>query len=220
MAEEEDVLIREIDDELKQENLQKLWNDYGVYMLGAAVALVIGVAGFKGWQAYDMNQRTELSERFAAAQKLAEGGKTEAARAAFGAITADGGAGYAMLARFQMAALMAKNGDTAGAAGAYAAIAGDGGVKPVYQELAVVLGALSELDSKSRDGGLLARAQKLAAGTGPWRFSAKEISALEALYGGDNKKAREYYGELAKAADAPQGLRARAREMELILQGK
>lgn len=217
MADEQDALLREIDDELKQENLQKIWNKYGSLIVGASLALVVAVAGFKGWQHYDISNRMEAGERFAAAQTLAEAGKGDAAGDAFAALAKDSPAGYAMLARFQIAALAAKNGDTAGAASAYALIANDNAVPAVYRDLALVLGALVELDSQSGAGPLAARAEALAQGAGPWRFSAKEVAALTALKNGDVKTARQRYAELSKEAAAPQGLRARAAEMLNVL---
>jgi len=220
VADEQDVLLREIDDELKQENLQKLWKQYGTLIVGGALALVIGVAGFKGWQHYDLNQRAALGEQFAAAQQLAAGGKQGAAGEAFSKIAGDSSAGYAMLARFQLAALAAKNGDPDGAAKAYQAIADDQGVDAIYRDLAVVLGALNELDSKSGASALTVRAEKLAGGTGPWRFTAKEVAALSALKNGDNKTARMRYDELSKDAAVPQELKNRAREMLNVLPGK
>lgn len=220
MADEQDLLLREIDEELKQDNLQRIWNSYGMLIVGGAVALVVGVAAFKGWQAYDLKQRTATAAQFSVAQELASGGKPDAAKEAFSKIAADAGAGYGMLARFQMAALSANNGDAAAAAGAYELIANDDKLESVYRDLAVVLGALSELNSKSGATALMARAEKLATGNGPWRYTAKEVSALSALKNGDNKTAHTRYDALTKDAAAPQGLRNRAREMLNVLSGK
>ncbi len=219
MADEQDLLLREIDEELKQENLQKIWKKYGTLIVAGSIALVAAVAGFKGWQSYELNQRIEQGERFAAAQKLAGDGKADAARDAFAAMAEDSTAGYTMLARFQLAALAANSGDTAGAVGSYQAIADDGAVADVYRDLAVVLGALAEIDSKAGAGALTARAEQLVQGSSPWRFSAKEVSALAAMKNGDNKTARMRYDELAKEAAAPQGLRTRAGEMLNVLPG-
>lgn len=219
MADEQDILLREIDEELKQENLQQIWKKYGTLIVAGSVALVTAVAGFKGWQAYDLNQRVTQGEHFAVAEKLATDGKTDAAREAFAAVATDSPAGYKMLARFQLAALSAKNGEADAAAEAYRVIADDGDVDPIYRDLAVVLGALAELDTTAGAGPLTGRADSLAGGNGPWRFSAKEVAALAALKKGDNKTARMRYDELAKDAGAPQGLRARAGEMLNVLAG-
>ena len=69
MADEHDVLLREIDEDLKQERLFKLWKDYGNYAIVGVVAIVIGVAVFKGWQSYSLELRMEQGEAFAAAQE-------------------------------------------------------------------------------------------------------------------------------------------------------
>ena len=50
----------------------------------------------------------------------------------------------------------------------------------------------------------------------PWRYSAREITALAALKEGDRAKAVSLFTALSSAADAPQGLRARAAEMVAI----
>ena len=41
-------LFREIDEELRQERFEKLWQNYGKYVIGAAVAVVLSVGGWKG----------------------------------------------------------------------------------------------------------------------------------------------------------------------------
>ena len=67
---EDDILFEEVDDELRQDQANKLWQVYGQYVLALCVAIVIGVGGFKGWQHYDLTTRQEAGERFAAAMTL------------------------------------------------------------------------------------------------------------------------------------------------------
>jgi hypothetical protein len=217
LAEEQDILLREIDEELKQENLQKIWKKYGAVIIVSSVVLVGAVAGYKGWQAYDLDQRITQGEHFAAAQLLASKEENTAARNAFGKIAKNSTTGYTMLARFQLAALAVKNGDPYAAVDSYQVLADDLAVDEIYRELAVVLGALVELESKTGSRNLTARAENLAQGSGPWRFSAKEVSALAALKKGDNKTVRMRYDELSKDAAVPQGLRTRASEMLHVL---
>ena len=70
VADESDVLFQEIEDDLRQEQTNKLWTDYGKYIVGAALALVIGVAGFQGWKNYDLEKRQVAGETFASVQHL------------------------------------------------------------------------------------------------------------------------------------------------------
>ena len=50
MAEKPDTFIREVDEELRREQLRQLWDQYGLFIAGGAVALLAGVWGFTHWQ--------------------------------------------------------------------------------------------------------------------------------------------------------------------------
>ena len=50
MAEPNDMMAREIDEELRRERLLQLWDKYGTYVVAAAVALVVGVIGYQYYQ--------------------------------------------------------------------------------------------------------------------------------------------------------------------------
>ena len=67
MADQTDGFLREIDEELRQEHYEKLWKRYGKYVIGAAVALVVTVAGYQTWRSSVTESRRAEGERFAAA---------------------------------------------------------------------------------------------------------------------------------------------------------
>jgi hypothetical protein len=206
---EQDSLFREIDEDLRQENLAKLWKKYGNAVIGAALALVLGVAGYKSWQSYEQNRRAEAAAAFIAAQSKAQSGETEAARKAMASLESDAPDGYALLARFQVAQLLAQDGDRAGATAAYRAIAGDSATPKLYRDLAEVLGALVVLDDAD-PADIRLRMAPLIGDDSPWRFTAREVTALAALRAGDAAQARELYAGLAADAATPTSLRQRA----------
>ena len=215
---EDDLLFREIEDDLRQDQLHKLFTAYGGYALIAAVALVVGVAGHQGWKYWDAKARREGGEQFAAAMALVNADKTDAALKAFAGIAAKGRAGYAMLARFQEAQLTARRGDAAGAVKAYRALADDDSLDSIYRALATILGVIQELDLPGADLKAAAdRLQPLTADASPWRWSAREAAALVAWRGGDSAKAEALLTTLAADQQGPPGVRARAREMLSIL---
>ena len=215
---EEDLLFQEIDDDLRQDQATKLWRAYGKHVIAATVLLVVAVAGFQGWKAYDFSTREADGKRFSKAQAMVQTGQREAALQAFADIAADGRAGYALLARFQQARLLARASDAAGAAAAYRALSGDGGIDSLYQNLAVILGGFQELNVAGADLAALAnRLEPLMAETKPWRFSAREIKGLLAHKSGDAAAARKLFQGLATDPRAPQGVRVRAQEMLSIL---
>jgi hypothetical protein len=205
-------LLREIDEELRQEKYAKLWQQYGKYIIAAAFALILGVAGFKGWQAYDLQQRTEDGEKFAAALSLTDTEQTGLALEALSGLAQDGGSGYALLARFRTAALLGEDNRRQEAADAYLALADDSGIDVIYRDMAAILWALNQLDNGDA-AGLNSRLAPLTADDNPWRHSAKELTAVLALRAGDTDKARDLLQGLSSDATAPQGIRGRAAEM-------
>ena len=212
MAEEvKDGIFREIDEELRHEHYAKLWKRHGKFVITLAVFLVVGVAGYKGWQSYDTNTRQGESKRFAAVMAA---NKPEAkSAAAFAKLAEEDSGGYALLARFQEAAAKAKAGDARGAAEVYRRIAGDSGVDVVYRDLAVVLGVTMEMAAGGNITAMAKRIAPLMADDNPWRHSAREISAAMALKSGDDKKALGLFTQLAQDATTPPGIRKRAAEM-------
>jgi hypothetical protein len=213
----ESSLLREIDEELRQERLKKLWQRHGWAVAVAALAVVAAVAGYQGWRAYDLKARREAGERLAAAQALAERAQPEVAAAAFAELARDAGSGYALLARFQEAALLARSGDRAGAAARYRALAEGAGGDALYRDLAVLLGAMHE--AGMADPALLAeRIEPLTRPGNPWRHSARELAAALAEMKGERQRAKELYAALGADAEAPESLRRRADEMLEILE--
>lgn len=205
-------LLREIDEELRQEHYSKLWSQYGKLVIGAAVALVVGVAGYKGWQAYDISHRGELAEQFSAAVVTEIDGDLAKAHEAFAAMGAEASGGYGVLARFRAASTLAQQGDRTGAAAAYAVLASDTGVEQQYRDLATILGTLNELDTAD-PASVIARLAPLTGDDNPWRFSARELTALAAIRIGDAQRASELFNQLIADPATPSGVRARAQEL-------
>jgi hypothetical protein len=209
-------IFREIDEELRRDNIAKLWERYGQYLVGLAVAIVLVTAGVIGWREYQARVQRAESVRYAAAIELAQ--KNELARAAddFAALARESGGGQATLARLQEAALRARNGDEEAAIAAYKAVAADTSNDAVYRDLATLLAALHGLKS-GEPKAIIAEVAALTSVGNPWRPSALEITALAHLRAGERGEARDIYKGLADDLSVPQGLRARAAEMSAAL---
>ena len=52
--------------------------------------------------------------------------------------------------------------------------------------------------------------------TSPWRFSAREMSAVLAARAGDKDKARTLFQQLADDSQAPAGVRSRAADLATL----
>ena len=49
-------IFREIDEELRQDRYERLWQSYGKYAIGIGMALVAAVIGWKAWQHYTITR--------------------------------------------------------------------------------------------------------------------------------------------------------------------
>lgn len=205
-------IFREIDEELRRDNLEKLWARYGKYVILLALAAVLVTAGIMGWREYRSRQRQEDGVRYAAALALEQQGKNAEAADAFAALAQDAHDGHAVLARLAEAALRVKSGDVDGAVAIYDQLAADGGVDPVFRDAATILSARYGID-KGDPHSVIARLAPLTDAANAWHPLALELTALAELKAGDKAKAREAYQHLADDLSAPQGLRARAAEM-------
>jgi len=209
----QDGILREIDEELRQEHFAKLWQRYGKYLVTGALVIVFAVAGFKAWESYDLSSRQEQGEQFAASLRLSSDGNAEAALDALKSFNAEASGGYKMLSAFKAAALMASSGDTQGAAAAYDQLAGNSSFDSVYRDLAVLLGTVQRINSGEDTAALNTRLAPLAAANNPWHHSAQELMAVLAEQSGDKARALELFKALSEDATAPQGIRQRAGEM-------
>ena len=127
--------------------MEKLWKKYGFQFIGMAVAVVLSVAGVQGWQAYDLDQRGKLSDRYGAALEVAQGGDTAAGLDAMIDMSEASDSGYAGLAAFEEARLRVESGDTAGAIALWDRIAGESGLGPGFKEAATLFSVLHQIDN-------------------------------------------------------------------------
>jgi hypothetical protein len=210
-------IFKEVDEDLRRDNLEKLWKKYGFQIVGMAAAVVLGVAGVQGWQAYDLDQRGKLSDRYGAALELTQSGETAAGLDAMIDLSEVSDDGYAGLAAFEEARLRVESGDTAGAIALWDRIAEGSGLGPGFKEAAILFSVLHQIDN-GNPAALRARLQPLATDSQPFRSTARELLAVIALGDGDTAAARDLYTKISDDREAPAGLRQRATQMLAALQ--
>ena len=205
-------IFREIDEEVRRDKALKLWRSYGKYVVTAILAVVIGVAGGEGWKKYRHGQRTEQGARYDETMRLLARDQAAVAAQQFALLAVDAGAGYAALARFREAEALALAGDDTGAVAALDRLAADSSADQALRDLAALFAALRLMDDASVEE-IEGRLEPLLREGSPWRASAREMTAVVALRGGQQGRAVAIYTALAEDASTPPTIRARAREM-------
>jgi hypothetical protein len=200
-------IFHEVDEEVRREQLKKLWERYGIYFVALAVLFVLGIAGWRGYDWWLMKKSAEAGAAFEAAATLAEQGKSEEAQTAFQRVAADGTAGYAALARIREASELAKRDPKAAVAG-YDGLAADSSLSKLLRDLAAIRAAFLVADTASPDE-LRRRLEPLAAPDGAFRHSARELLALSAWKNGDQAALRRWSDAMTADAETPGAIRSR-----------
>ncbi|HEX3954648.1 MAG TPA: tetratricopeptide repeat protein [Stellaceae bacterium] len=208
-------IFREIDEELRRDNLLKLWSRYGRYIIAAVVLVVIVAGGVVAWRDHQTSLRQAQASRYSRALSLVRDNKDSDAASLFGKLAQEGG-GYGVLGDFERAQLLAKGGDRKGAVAAYDQIAANSSVDPAFRDLAVLLSVMHGLPDMEA-ATAIERLKPLTASGNPWRVSALDLTAAAKLKSGDRSGALDIYKQLADDLTAPQGLRARAAELAAAL---
>jgi hypothetical protein len=204
-------LFREVDEEVRQERVLKLWRALGPYVVAATAISVLAVGGYLAWRDYQHRQAEADGARFVAALAEVEAGKTEAAVQSLRSLADEGGAAYRALARLRAAGLRLGAGDVAGAVELYQEIALDAGAEPIWRDLAQLMTAYAQFDTAPPEG-IIDRLRPLTVEGGTWRYSARELSALAKLKAGSPEAAVEFKS-LAEDPGAPPSIRSRAAQL-------
>ncbi len=205
-------IFREVDEEVRKEKAAGLWRRYGSVVVAVGVLIVLGVAGFKGWNFYQAREHEKLSDAYAAAMSLAEAGESTEALNALAALAEPSGDGYPLLAALERARLLAEAGDVEAASAIWDEVAASEAAGAGFRGIATLLSVLHQLDSGDAEV-LRARLEPLASEGNSFRPGALELMAALALRDGRKAEAAELYRAIADDLSAPSGLRARAAQM-------
>ena len=208
-------LFDEVDEDVRRDQLKKLWDQYSIYIIAAALLIVAAVAGWRGYQYLEAKKAAEAGVAFDKAVELSEQNKHAEAEAAFNNLAATAPSGYRMLSRMHAAAELASR-DPQAAAKLYDDISADRSIGASEQELARIRAAGLLVDTASYPN-MLQRLEPAAAPGATFRHSARELLALSAWRANDTVAARRWLDLIANDADTPQGLRSRAEALQALL---
>jgi hypothetical protein len=208
-------LFDEVDEEVRREQLKKLWDRYSIYVIAGAVLIVAAVGGWRGYQYLEAKKAAEAGAAFDTAIELVDQNKHTEAEAAFDKLAATAPSGYRMLARLRAAAEAASRDPQAGAK-LYDEIAADRSVGTEQQDLARIRAAGLLLDAETYPNML----QRLEVATKPnatFRHTARELLALSAWRANDTAAARQWLDMIASDGETPSAMRQRAEALQALL---
>jgi hypothetical protein len=208
-------LFDEVEEEVRREQLKRLWDRYSIYIIAAALLIIAAVGGWRGYQYLEAKKAAEAGAAFDKAVELSEQNKHAEAEAAFTDLAAKAPSGYRMLARMRAAAEVA-NRDPQAAAKLYDDIAADRSVGATERDLAKVRAAGLSLETASYPS-MLQRLEPATVPGATFRHTARELLALSAWRAGDTAAARRWLDLIASDGETPPSLRSRAEALQALL---
>jgi hypothetical protein len=208
--------FEEVEEELRRDQYTDFFNRYGAWLIGAVVAVLLGIGGYQVYQGWQKRQGGVYADQIAAAQALYAAGKYPEAQKQFETIAAQAPAGYKTMALLQGGAARAAQNDLKGALADFDKAAAVAPTK-AYKDLARLKAAYVAADVEDF-AKLDARVKPLIDEAGPFSFQARELIAVQAMANGDAARARKEFDVLTVALDAPETIRQRA-ELSLTALG-
>lgn len=208
-------IFDEVDEELRRDELRKVWERYSVFVVGGAILVVIAVAGWRGYQYWQNQRAAQAGSAFEAAITLSEQNKHAEAEAAFTKLAADAPSGYRVLARLRAAA-EASVADPQAGIKLYDAIGADPAVGQTEQDLAKTRAASLLVDTAPYDE-IRQRLEPVTGAGRTFRHTARDLLAFSAWHGKDDAAARQWIELIANDAETPSSIRSRAETLQSLL---
>lgn len=172
------ALLREVDEEVRNDELKALWKKYRFYIISAAVLAILGAFVFEGIKYYKQEVSARDSIAFTRALNAAVAGDMTSSMIDLDAVMKDKATGYAELAALRTVSLLEKAGQGEEAMALLYEIRGTKDFSAPARNVATVAIAQRLMDAENPD---YAEVQKLltplAAEGSAWKDIASEILA-------------------------------------------
>lgn len=215
-AASEDVLLREVDEAVRQDQFSNFISAYGKPLIGA---LILGLAAFGGYLYWEKQNEADLearSETLVSALDQIEAGNLGTGSATLDPLLADKEAGIRTAAKMLKAGIAMEQGKAQQAAEIFSAVAADNDAPQVMRDLATIREVAATYDSRKPED-VIARLKPIAVPGHAFFGSAAEMVAMAYLEQGKRAEAGTLFAAIAKDEKTPDGLRSRSRQMAGLL---
>jgi hypothetical protein len=210
------AFLREVDEELRRDQLAKAWRRYGIAAIGAVVLGLLGFGGWLIWRDHQLNVAGEQGETLSKAYEDIAGAHPEAAQGQLTTLAGSSVEGYRALALMSQGNELLKKQDLRGAATKFAQVATDPSVGQPFRDLALIRQTTAEFDTLKPEV-VVGRLRGIAVKGNPWFGSAGELVAVSYLRMNRRDLAGTLFGQIARDPDMSETMRQRAVQMAGVL---
>lgn len=213
----EDAFIREIDEELKNEHLKKLWDKYGLFIILFVVIAISAAVSFETFKSWQEKRNQEFSDAYAYALNLQNQGRYAEAMEVLNNLTKAKKGIYSDVAEIQKANVLLERGKVTEALALLEKVTADKDFNPQMKDVAVIKLASFKLDYAPSDE-IKTMLNPFVAQENTWTNIAKEMLAMLAVRDNDLETAKNLYQEISVAQNTSDTLKARAQDMLNVLE--
>jgi hypothetical protein len=211
-----EAFLREVDEELRRDQLTGFWEQWGRWLIGAIVLALAAFAGFLYWQHSNEQAAGVEGEKLQVAYDSLGANNVAAAAVPLAQIAGSKRDGYRTLAKFTQADILLQKNDLKGAAATLGEIAQDASLAQPFRDLALVRQTAAEYDGLKPQV-VVERLRPLAVAGNSFFGSAGEMVAMAYLRMNRRDLAGTLFGQIARNDDVPDTIRQRAVQMAGVL---
>jgi hypothetical protein len=207
-----EAFIREVDEEVRREQAQKLARRYGVIVAVIVVLALVAFGGTLWWRSHQVAVAGARGDQFMTAMAAISAGKDDDAKKQLATIAGTGAKGYAPLARMLQADMLVRERKDKEGAAAFLALSQDTSVPQPLRDAALVRATNLQFDTLPPQQ-VIDRLKPLAQTGNPWFGSAGEMVGIAYLKIDQPQKAGETFVAIAKDKAVPASMRSRVAQL-------
>jgi hypothetical protein len=211
-----EAFLREVDDELRKDQLQTFWSKWGKLLIGGIVAILAAWGAWLWWENKSLQAAGIEGEKLSLALDGLQSGDSAGAESNLKSLATSTREGYRVSARLAQAGILLQREDTAGATKIFREIATDTSVAQPWRDLALIRQTSTEYDTL-KPAEVIARLKPLAVAGNPWFGSAGEMVAVAYVNSNQPQLAGKLFADIGKDESVPETLRSRAVQMAGVL---
>ncbi len=200
---EEENLIKEINEEIKQDNYKKLWNKYGKYLIGLLIIIIFFVSSGTIYKNYKTNKIEKQSELYFQAIEFIKNEDYAKAEKILNEINNSKDSGYSILSALQIIHLKNKGKVNVNIENIIL------DKNPFFEDYFLLQKFNQNLNEK-KNNILIDKIIKISRPGSPWRFTAHELLTAYYIKNNDLNSAIQSLNIITEDNEAPPFMKERA----------
>ena len=213
-----DAFIREVDEDVKNDNLRIFWNKYGLYVILFVVFCLTLAVSFESLKAWKVRRDQAMTNAYIATLNMKNNGKLNESLVMLKKISEDGNGIYRDIAKLQTVNVLLEQGNKEQAVKELKEIVDNVKINESLRSasrLKLVSLQFEEMTSAEIEGTLTPIAEDKN-----WSPYAKEFMAMAAIKDNDLEKAKNLYSEILAMPDLSENFRTRTMDILSVLNKK